>query len=92
MLGVASGRGQACLFLWEGRDDERVESGQGIRSSRVEQTVGREVEAEGRRERGTTDGGKEPPGEYLDPIVYGVAAADGVFFVRTGTQLFRVGK
>ncbi|MBN9118752.1 MAG: PQQ-binding-like beta-propeller repeat protein [Planctomycetes bacterium] len=37
-------------------------------------------------------GGKEPSGEYLDPIVYGVAAADGAFFVRTGTQLFRVGK
>lgn len=38
------------------------------------------------------EGGKEPSGEYLDPIVYGVAAADGAFFVRTGTQLFRVGK
>jgi len=33
-----------------------------------------------------------PGGEYGDPIVYGVAAADGVFFVRTGKQLFRVGK
>jgi outer membrane protein assembly factor BamB len=36
--------------------------------------------------------GKEPAGEYLDPIVYGVAAADGAFFVRTGTRLYRVGK
>lgn len=35
-------------------------------------------------------GGKE--GDYGDPIVYGVAAADGAFFVRTGSQLFRVGK
>ncbi|AMV29664.1 outer membrane biogenesis protein BamB [Gemmata sp. SH-PL17] len=35
---------------------------------------------------------KDTPGEYLDPIVYGVAAVDGAFFVRTGTQLFRVGK
>lgn len=35
---------------------------------------------------------KGPSGEYLDPIVYGVAAADGAFFVRTGTQLYRVGK
>lgn len=36
--------------------------------------------------------GKKESGEYLDPIVYGVAAADGAFFVRTGTQLFRIGK
>lgn len=33
-----------------------------------------------------------PGGEYGDPIVYGVAAADGAFFVRTGGQLFKVGK
>lgn len=39
--------------------------------------------------------GKQPNGptaEYLDPIVYGVAAAGGAFFVRTGTALYRVGK
>lgn len=35
---------------------------------------------------------KDTPGEYGDPIVYGVAAADGAFFVRTGTQLFKIGK
>ncbi len=35
---------------------------------------------------------KDAPGEYGDPTVYGVAAADGAFFVRTGTQLFKVGK
>ena len=29
--------------------------------------------------------------ESRDPIVYGVAAADGVFVVRTGTRLFAVG-
>ena len=33
-----------------------------------------------------------PGGEYGDPIVYGVAAADGAFFVHTGTRLFKVGK
>ncbi len=28
----------------------------------------------------------------LDPVVYGVAVADGAFFVRTGTVLYRIGK
>jgi hypothetical protein len=28
--------------------------------------------------------------EYLDPLVYGVAAADGAFFVRIGTRLYRI--
>lgn len=37
-------------------------------------------------------GGKGPAPEYLDPIVYGVAAADGAFFIRTGARLYRVGK
>ena len=37
-------------------------------------------------------GGKGAAPEYLDPIVYGVAAADGAFFIRTGTRLFRVAK
>ncbi len=37
-------------------------------------------------------GGKGPAAEYMDPIVYGVAAADGAFFIRTGTRLYRVGK
>jgi outer membrane protein assembly factor BamB len=32
--------------------------------------------------------GKGPGGEYMDPIVYGVAAADGGFYVRTGTALY----
>jgi hypothetical protein len=36
--------------------------------------------------------GKEPSPDYLDPIVYGVAAAEGAFFVRTGTAVYRVGK
>jgi hypothetical protein len=42
----------------------------------------------------TSDGpaGKGPAPEYLDPIVYGAAAADGSLFVRTGTRLYRVGK
>ncbi len=31
-------------------------------------------------------------GEALDPVVYGVAAADGAFFIRTGTTLYRIGK
>lgn len=30
--------------------------------------------------------------EYMDPILYGVAAVDGAFFVRTGTALYRIGK
>jgi outer membrane protein assembly factor BamB len=30
--------------------------------------------------------------EYLDPILYGVAAVDGAFFVRTGTTLYRIGR
>jgi outer membrane protein assembly factor BamB len=47
---------------------------------------------EAKRPAAPAEGKKEPSGEYLDPIVYGVAAADGAFFVRTGTQLFRVGK
>ena len=45
------------------------------------------------------DSSKNPPApggregsEYLDPIVYGVAATDGAFFIRTGSKLFRVGK
>ncbi|MDY3560713.1 PQQ-binding-like beta-propeller repeat protein [Gemmata sp. JC673] len=38
-------------------------------------------------------GKKDAPGsEYGDPIVYGVAAADGAFYIRTGTQLFKVTK
>jgi hypothetical protein len=32
-----------------------------------------------------------PSEEYLDPIVYGVAAVDGAFFIRTGTALYRIG-
>lgn len=31
-------------------------------------------------------------GESGDPILYGVAATDGAFLVRTGTTLYRVGK
>lgn len=34
--------------------------------------------------------GKEPSAEYLDPIVYGVAAIDGTFFIRTGRALYCV--
>ena len=34
---------------------------------------------------------RHPNREYLDPIVYGVAAVDGAFFVRLGTHLYRVG-
>lgn len=30
--------------------------------------------------------------EYADPIIYGVAAADGAFFIRTGSALYRIGK
>lgn len=33
----------------------------------------------------------KPPAHYLDPLVYGVAAVDGAFFVRVGTRLYRVG-
>lgn len=29
---------------------------------------------------------------YMDPLVYGVAAVDGAFFVRLGTRLYRVGE
>jgi outer membrane protein assembly factor BamB len=32
------------------------------------------------------------PGEYADPILYGVAANDRAFFVRTGKNLYRIGK
>jgi len=31
---------------------------------------------------------RQPGSEYLDPIVYGVAAVDGAFYVRLGTHLF----
>lgn len=31
-------------------------------------------------------------GEYGDPILYGAAAADGAFYLRTGAKLYRVGK
>jgi outer membrane protein assembly factor BamB len=37
-------------------------------------------------------GGKGPVPEYGDPVVYGVAAAGGAFFLRTGTRLFCVAK
>jgi outer membrane protein assembly factor BamB len=39
-----------------------------------------------------TTTGRGGMGEYGDPILYGVAAAEGAFFLRTGTQLFRVGQ
>jgi outer membrane protein assembly factor BamB len=35
---------------------------------------------------------KGDSGEYGDPILYGVAAADGSLFLRTGRNLFRIGK
>ncbi|MGE3808643.1 MAG: PQQ-binding-like beta-propeller repeat protein [Gemmataceae bacterium] len=37
---------------------------------------------------------KEQGGRYtkLDPVVYGAAAIDGAIFVRTGTNLYRIGK
>jgi outer membrane protein assembly factor BamB len=35
---------------------------------------------------------RKPEAHYQDPIVYGVAAVDGAFFVRVGTALLRVGK
>jgi outer membrane protein assembly factor BamB len=41
---------------------------------------------------GGDSGEKGPIPEYGDPIVYGVAAADHAFFIRTGTRLFRVAK
>lgn len=34
---------------------------------------------------------RKPPQEYLDPLVYGVAAIDGAFIIRIGTHLYRVG-
>lgn len=38
--------------------------------------------------------GAAPPGgsgdEYLDPLVYGVAASAGAFFVRIGTRIYRI--
>ncbi len=34
---------------------------------------------------------RKPAAHYLDPLVYGVAAVDGAFFVRVGTRLYRVG-
>jgi outer membrane protein assembly factor BamB len=33
---------------------------------------------------------RKPAAHYLDPIVYGVAAVDGAFFVRLGTHLYCV--
>lgn len=33
---------------------------------------------------------RKPPAHYADPIVYGVAAADGAFYVRIGTHLYCV--
>ncbi len=38
------------------------------------------------------EGAREPSPEYLDPIIYGVAAVDGAFFVRSGSVLYRIGK
>lgn len=37
-------------------------------------------------------GGGGAGGEYGDPILYGVAAIDDAFLVRTGTTLYRIGK
>lgn len=34
---------------------------------------------------------RKPAAHYLDPIVYGVAAVDGAFFIRLGTRLYCVG-
>jgi len=34
---------------------------------------------------------REPSAEYLDPIVYGVAAVDGAFLIRTGKVLYSIG-
>lgn len=34
---------------------------------------------------------RQPSQEYLDPIVYAVAAVDDAFFVRLGTHLYRIG-
>ncbi len=31
-------------------------------------------------------------GDSMDPVVYGVAVADGALFVRTGTKLYRIGR
>jgi outer membrane protein assembly factor BamB len=47
--------------------------------------------AAGAKPAGTAEGGNPPAGEYADPILYGAAAADGTFFLRTGTRLYRVG-
>lgn len=45
--------------------------------------------AKAKEPAGKKDG---PGGEYGDPILYGVAAADGAFFARTGTHLYKIGK
>jgi outer membrane protein assembly factor BamB len=34
---------------------------------------------------------RQPAAHYQDPIVYGVAAAEGAFYVRIGTHLYRIG-
>ncbi|WP_063607886.1 outer membrane protein assembly factor BamB family protein [Zavarzinella formosa] len=38
------------------------------------------------------EGSRSSGGDYADPVLYGVAAADSAFFVRTGTSLYRIGK
>jgi hypothetical protein len=63
----------------------------------AEAPAGKQGSAEGSRKEGAAKqprraGGAEAAGSYLDPIVYGVAAVDGGFFVRTGTTLYRIGK
>jgi len=35
---------------------------------------------------------RQPSQEYLDPLVYGVAAVEDAFIVRLGTHLFRIEK
>jgi outer membrane protein assembly factor BamB len=35
---------------------------------------------------------REPGDDYIDPIVYAVAAIDEAFFVRLGTHLYRIGE
>lgn len=67
-----------------------LESGPAFKKLAVNQLW---TEEEARKFSSAEEGkeGQDGYGRSIDPVVYGVAVADGAFLVRSGTQLFRVG-
>lgn len=63
-----------------------------VATNRLWQSEKKAVGPEKEKEPLEKKDGRGGSGEYLDPIVYGVAAVDSAFFIRTGTALYRVGK